>query len=771
MQAQTAVQAGDYINSNQYEKAYELIVSDVNYRSDAYLQYLLGLCYLQSNDSKNEASACFLKAFDAKENKNDTRIPGEVYYYLGISQHYNGDFLGASNYIADYLNFHKKIYNDTSNSFYRQASYMLDICRGAVDLYNSFQLKNTTARPLDFPLNSSYNDFYPVIPSISSQLMYSSDRRTDFHVVDFGQGIVFIPPSKKSVGYNVFYGLKNDEDSVWDVQADQINFGYNYVAPVSYSSDGNTLLLLAGETKESCKLFKLDKKNGAWQTPELLPESINDLTSNINGACLSANGNHIYFSSNRAGGLGGYDIYWTYKVGDNWAKPENLGRPINTNRNEITPYVSANMEDLYFSSDGHRTLGYYDIFISKREGSAWSHPTNMGFPINSTYNDICYTRSSDGEKELFSSDREVFISQEASILGNANKNEFESNVYTHGNYDIFEVKRDQEVMPLCIVYGKLSIKKDGNKVPFLMRVISASDKVYQPFVFEPKADDDKYFMVLPGDGSYSMDIIFAYDSVEKQTPMNTIQHFPVYDTLYDFQFTVPVNSYQYEFNANVEINTTEVFGSIIQKDVKGTNNSFNVTNVDEVGIEKKLREIRLDALVLIMDKMTDLGKKELFDEFGSIEQKIEYEISSQAMEPDPTFANLMNNMEMGFETGDRSYFIGLTEVMRHKDGISFKPKEITVSQNSNVLFTNRNKLTDEAKRDLQKLADWIKDDPESKVEIVYNGDINSNDDQKRLEEIMSFMKSKKAKIEQITGYMLSEYPVNQDRLIKFTLKK
>ncbi|MEM1135621.1 MAG: hypothetical protein AAGI07_07255, partial [Bacteroidota bacterium] len=619
----------------------------------------------------------------------------------------------------------------------------------------------------------SYDDLYPIVPSISNQLMFTSNRRRDLHVVDFGQGIGFIPPEKQPIRHHIFQSLKNESNNLWDVQGDQINFEYDYIAPVSFSSDGNTLLILMGENHDACQLFIVNIKNGNWQTPEALPVNINKPDSNIRGASLVANGNQIFFSSNRAGGFGGYDLYWTYKIGSTWADPENLGEPINTSLDEITPYVSPNMEQLYFSSDGHKTFGYFDIFSATREGAGWTTPENIGFPINSTFNDICYTRSADSEKELFASDREIFIKNAAiGDTGNRSKSEdLVSNIYSHGKFDLYEISRIKKKMPLCIVSGEIVVTKDSKKVPFLLKVMNVSEKNYQPFVFEPQFPEDRYFMVIPGENSYTMDLIYCYDSVQRITPMNTVAKFPVYDTLRDFQFSIPKDSYQYEFNAQIEVKATNVFGKVIQKDVKGNSSDSDITNVEDVKLEDRLKVIRLDALVLIIDRITLSGKKELFDKFNSIEEKIEYEINSNSLETNPFFENLMLQVGTGFEKGDTTLWIGLTEVMKRKEGVNMKPKKISLTQNADVLFNGKNKMNNNGREALEKLSDWVKSEPEGKIELVYNGDIRSIKDQERIELITKVLKSNKVSASKITSYINDKYPTEKDRIIEFTLSR
>ncbi|MEC8832081.1 MAG: OmpA family protein, partial [Bacteroidota bacterium] len=122
----------------------------------------------------------------------------------------------------------------------------------------------------------------------------------------------------------------------------------------------------------------------------------------------------IYFTSNRKGGTGGLDIYKTEKdTAGKWGPPVNLGEVINTTGNEKSPFIHPDKQTLYFSSDGHRGLGGYDIFISRmkknkdkgsrEKGIKWVKPVNIGYPINGEDDDLGFFVSTDGKTGYFSS--------------------------------------------------------------------------------------------------------------------------------------------------------------------------------------------------------------------------------------------------------------------------------------------------------------------------------------------------------------------------------
>jgi hypothetical protein len=126
---------------------------------------------------------------------------------------------------------------------------------------------------------------------------------------------------------------------------------------------------------------------------------------------FSASGNELYFSSNRPGGVGGKDI-WKCDVkilptGNlEFSNPVNLGKPINTFKNEISPFIHSDNKTLYFSSDGLPGMGNFDIFMSQRDSLGnWSNPSNIGYPINTHKDEIGFVVAAQGDKGYLSSDQ------------------------------------------------------------------------------------------------------------------------------------------------------------------------------------------------------------------------------------------------------------------------------------------------------------------------------------------------------------------------------
>lgn len=148
------------------------------------------------------------------------------------------------------------------------------------------------------------------------------------------------------------------------------------------------------------------KSKDGWSKPKSLGKHINSKYRETSG-CLSPDGNTLYFTSDRPGGLGGLDIYMSVKTKKGkWGKPVNMGPKVNTAHDEEAPFMHADGKTLYFSSEGHSSIGGFDIFKVEVNDKTMSDPENLGFPINSQANDMYFVSNDKSHRvAYFSSDR------------------------------------------------------------------------------------------------------------------------------------------------------------------------------------------------------------------------------------------------------------------------------------------------------------------------------------------------------------------------------
>lgn len=172
------------------------------------------------------------------------------------------------------------------------------------------------------------------------------------------------------------------------------------------SADGRKLYLTGcGWGRDSgCDLYVSAWENGVWLRPRKLGGNINT-SSWESQPCVSADGRELYFVSRRNGNA---DIYCVRRNADGtWGEPLNLGVPINTKGTEMAPFLHPDGHTLYFSSDTHIGMGGFDLFMSRRgEDGQWQEPVNLGFPINTSGDEINFFVAADGKTAFISSQRE-----------------------------------------------------------------------------------------------------------------------------------------------------------------------------------------------------------------------------------------------------------------------------------------------------------------------------------------------------------------------------
>lgn len=161
----------------------------------------------------------------------------------------------------------------------------------------------------------------------------------------------------------------------------------------------------AGPEGNNTDIYTSDYVDEKWTEIRPIGERVNDPVWWDSQPSISADGMTLYFASNRPGGKGGIDIYMTKKmINGEWGAPVNLGDSINTPYNEKSPFIHSDSQTLYFSSDGHPGIGKYDIFYSRGDGKGgWKGPVNIGKPINTEGDDVGFFVSTDGTTGFFCS--------------------------------------------------------------------------------------------------------------------------------------------------------------------------------------------------------------------------------------------------------------------------------------------------------------------------------------------------------------------------------
>lgn len=247
-------------------------------------------------------------------------------------------------------------------------------------------------------VNTNDPEYVPVINASDSLLFFTSRRKGKKNRIDFNDNKYY---------EDMFIAVKKNGAfapatpfEVNNAMVAAVGNTKTHEAVVSVTADNQRLY-----TCRDKKLYVSQWKNGAWQEPVLLPETINR-SDYQNHACESPDGTMLVFSSNAAGGQGGLDLYAATKQTDGtWGNVQHLGNAINTAADEESPFMGADGKTLYFASKGLKGYGGYDLFRVSYTNGTWGTPENMGRPFNESGDDIYITMSADGKQGYLASDR------------------------------------------------------------------------------------------------------------------------------------------------------------------------------------------------------------------------------------------------------------------------------------------------------------------------------------------------------------------------------
>ncbi|MBK8874928.1 MAG: tetratricopeptide repeat protein [Bacteroidetes bacterium] len=365
--------AAMYKDAN-YKSALEQYLKLVNYdAADMDYNYKTGMCYLNSNVDKSKAIQYFVKAGDKKD------APKDLYYQMGKALLIANLFDEAIEAFEKYKEVNKGQVNPKFN-----LDQHVEYC------YNA---KEAIKKPVEVSfknpgkqVNSVSADYSPVSMAIDTVLYFTSNRKGNMGgIVDgFGEIIADIYTSAK--GDTSWSKAKNPGINL-NSEAYDICTGMN--------SNGDKLLIYKEGGDASGDIFLSKLQGKAWQKAELLDESLATKQFET-GACISQDGKRIYFAANMKGTLGGKDIFMIEQDSTKkWGAPVNLGSEVNTKFDEDSPFLWHDGTTLFFASQGHNSIGGYDIFMTSQPdpAQAWSKPVNVGYPLNTTDDDLYFTLS------------------------------------------------------------------------------------------------------------------------------------------------------------------------------------------------------------------------------------------------------------------------------------------------------------------------------------------------------------------------------------------
>ena len=332
--------------------------------------------------------------------RQDPNYRFDIEYWVANSYHYGLKFDQA----LDYYNRYRDRLMKKPNYSGRDKIDLKDVDRRIQECNNG---KEFVANPKPYSItnmgreiNSEFEDYGPVLNANESETIFTSRRRddnTNENVADDNKPYEDIYIATRSGG--TWQRAKNI--------GSPINTKYSE-STLALSPDGKELYIYRDDGNGDIYVSVMGG-DGKWGEPTPLPGIINS-SARESSVSISADGSTLYFASERPGGYGASDIYTCTKDSKGeWSRVKNLGPTINTSYEEDGPYIAFDGVTLYFSSDGHKTMGGLDIYKStliNTDRNEWSEPENIGYPINSPDDDIYFSTSEDGKRWYYSSVRE-----------------------------------------------------------------------------------------------------------------------------------------------------------------------------------------------------------------------------------------------------------------------------------------------------------------------------------------------------------------------------
>ncbi|HYW95356.1 MAG TPA: OmpA family protein [Bacteroidales bacterium] len=371
-----------FLRGNFRESAFlyhELLKADP---SNSNLQFLTGASYLSVDGMKEKAIPFLEKAVASvspgyrEGNYKERNAPREAFFALGRAYHIENNFDEARKYYAKYKNV-MPLQNTAEIKYVGAQIASVELAKQMIRDTLGLTLTDAGER-----VNASISTSRAVLAEKDSILVYMS-------VKPFYSAIMMTKKMKGkwATPENINEQLKADDDC-------EIS---------GISRDGSELYLVRqGEVDKDLYVSRF--KKGRWTPMKKLDSPVNSPYDESH-ASVSADMKTLCFTSNRPGGNGAMDIYFSTRLsGGQWSDPVNAGKVVNSLYSEDTPFLSDDGQTLYFSSMGHATMGGYDIFYSsKLPDNTWSVPANIGFPVSTSDDDLFFFPLQNGEQALYSS--------------------------------------------------------------------------------------------------------------------------------------------------------------------------------------------------------------------------------------------------------------------------------------------------------------------------------------------------------------------------------
>ena len=554
--------------------------------SNANINYKLGTCLLYTAEDKHLAIRLLERAANNVSKRYDELEPSEkhapfdTYYYLSSAY----KMIGNSNKSGEYLSKFQELGKPSPKDMARLQHEVSEV-ETAIELKKkpvSVKIEN-----LGDSINTEYDEYSPVVPADESVLIFTSKRPRE-RASDNDKAA----EREEDVDYNeAIYIAHRRPDGKWSTAKSigapvSVNDKENE-ASVSISVDGQQLFIFKDVNGGDVYSSNLD--GDKWSFPKPLGSNINTKHWETH-ASLSADGNTLYFVSNRPGGYGGRDIYRCVKLPNGkWSLAMNLGPTINTPYDEDAPFIHPDGRTLYFSSNGHKTMGGFDIFYSTKsaEDNVWSEPVNLGYPINTEEDDVFYTPTIDGHHAYYAT---------------ARKGGF-------GGKDICRITiEDGTAVPVTLLRGFVSYEGDSARTKSVYSTVSATDVETGEKVQEshPNSKTGKYLLTLsPGTAGKTYKLSYEADGYESISDLVKIE---VGSSYQDVEHEQPLKNVLFKISGTAISSPVDAAAQAKKAAAEAAANSANAASAAANAAANKAGEPQFENIHFVLGK-AEVSKK------------------------------------------------------------------------------------------------------------------------------------------------------------------
>lgn len=458
------------------EKNYLLAlpIFDALYHShpkEEFLKYTFGKCALFRADKYEEAYQVLSEVYAKNKKVQD------IEYDMARASHLTNKFDEATTFIDAYLA------NKRTSGDMRKSGEQLK-------RYISYA-KHYVARPtkakitnLGSLVNSPADEYVPTITADESMMIftYAGEKSKG------GKLNAFLQPDPYGQYFeDIYMTVKQDDKYTAPVALDGINTN-SHDAAISLSHDGQILFIYRDSGDDHGDIYQSFLVGDQFSQPVKLKGQVNSFS--WDGHCsLSPDGQTLYFSSERSGGYGGRDIYKATLLQDStWGNVVNLGDSVNTAYDDDAPFIHPDGITLYFSSKGRTSMGGYDIFQCTMDviDSTFKYTEHLGYPINSTDDDIYFVLSASGYNGYYSSGKKD----------------------GSGLKDLYLIETNfEKPRALMLVKGKTTFNDSSVATNIKVEITSRNNRVFKSLTSNEKTG--QYLVSLPAGAEYKLTYTYA----------------------------------------------------------------------------------------------------------------------------------------------------------------------------------------------------------------------------------------------------------------------